>query len=659
MLRGLSPLPVFGFASFALLVICVAFLAWRGFGLPDTCTGGKHGKAPVATVPVAAAHTIKLLFGTQTGTAERFAKELMVALSTKFGTSIMIISQDIEEYKWETALAADEAVVFLVATYGDGEPTDSAVDFFSWLGNLADDAAGGSGPDTVLQGLSYAVFGLGNKQYEHYAAAGKKLYKALASLGATALCRRGDGDDDDDIDADFESWTADFLQGLEESKLGYVAKGSSTDVAETLTRDTVPAYDVTVVSGSEIDTAAQIGGKGSGADHLHPYLAPLLTVRELHQKRSERSCLHAELDIRDSQITYSTGDHVGIMPENSPQTVKAAAAALGLSLDTIFSLSLPSANVDNLRTPFAGPISVKSALARHADVLAPVRRKSLEALAVFASDDKQAERLRFLASPAGRSEFQAWAVAPGRTLLETLQEFSSARPPLGAFFGSIVAPIQPRYYSISSSPAAHPGAVHVTCSVVRERKGTGRLHHGMASSWLGRLPKGGRIPMWVRRSAFKLPKSHDTPLVMIGPGTGLAPFRGFMQERSAAVGRGETLGPAALFFGCRKASQDFIYADELQSFRDANVTSLLSCAFSRDGPEKVYVQDHIKERSDEVWQLLQQGSLYVCGDAKAMARDVHSALVILVSQQRNCSEDGAEQWLKQLVEEGRYQRDVW
>lgn len=165
--------------------------------------------------------------------------------------------------------------------------------------------------------------------------------------------------------------------------------------------------------------------------------------------------------------------------------------------------------------------------------------------------------------------------------------------------------------------------------------------------------------MWVRRSAFKLPSSPQTPLIMIGPGAGLAPFRGFLQERDCVAKAGETLGPAMLFFGCRNAAHDYIYADELSAYREAGVISDLLCAFSRDGPKKIYVQDLIAQHSDEVWQLLQQGNLYVCGDAKAMARDVHSAIVALVARQRSCAEADAEQWLVQLADKGRYQRDVW
>jgi len=327
----------------------------------------------------------------------------------------------------------------------------------------------------------------------------------------------------------------------------------------------------------------------------------------------------------------------------------------------VFSLTLPSGNPQQLRPPLPGPISLRSALARHADVLAPVRRAALGALAAFASDPAQAERLRHLAAPEGKADFQAWAVAPGRTLLEAMQEFPSAKPPLGAFFGSVAERVQPRFYSISSSPKAHPGAVHITCSVVRERKGTGRLHLGVASTWLGRLPPGAEVPMWVRKSTFKLPASLESPIVMIGPGTGLAPFRGFLQERQAAKDRGQALGQAMLFFGCRKAKHDFIYEDELRAFQRSGALTSLSCAFSRDGAEKDYVQHRLAAQAEEVWTALHQGggSLYVCGDAKHMARDVHRALASIVSQQKGCSEADAESWLSQLADSGRYQRDVW
>lgn len=226
LLRGLPPLPIMavGSASVTLLVCCLVLLAWRLRSSPTSSLLGNASTAAGARISDSARPTVKILFGTQTGTAERFAKQLRSALVSKYGDNVTFMVQDVEEYDWKTALLTDKAVVFLMATYGDGEPTDSAADFYGWLDEVVEDAANDASDSPLLKDLSYAVFGLGNKQYEHYAAAGKKLHKALAALGAVPLCRCGDGDDDDDIDADFDSWVAHFLDTLDGCKLGLVAK---------------------------------------------------------------------------------------------------------------------------------------------------------------------------------------------------------------------------------------------------------------------------------------------------------------------------------------------------------------------------------------------------------------------------------------------------
>ena len=198
-----------------------------------------------------------------------------------------------------------------------------------------------------------------------------------------------------------------------------------------------------------------------------------------------------------------------------------------------------------------------------------------------------------------------------------MAHFKSVRPSLGVFFGSIASTLQPRYYSISSSPSLHRNTVHITCAVVDEPSPTGRRHRGVASTWLSNAAAGtSELPVFIRTSTFRLPKQPSDPVVMVGPGTGLAPFRGFLQERAAQKASGKALGPAFLFFGCRRKSEDYIYEEELaQYMRDGDLAALEE-AFSREGSEKVYVQHRLMDRAAEVWDLLKggRGVFYVCGD---------------------------------------------
>lgn len=242
-----------------------------------------------------------------------------------------------------------------------------------------------------------------------------------------------------------------------------------------------------------------------------------------------------------------------------------------------------------------------------------------------------------------------------------MQEFPSAKPSLGVFFGSIAPRLQPRFYSISSSSAKHPGSIHVTCAVVREVMPTGRVHEGVCSYWLKRAAVGTQVPIFVRRSSFKLPEDPQAAVLMVGPGTGLAPFRGFIQEREQLQLDHQELGPTVLYFGCRNRAHDFIYEAELRAAEEAGVLTELQVAFSREGPAKDYVQHHLERNADKVYTLLKKRNthLYLCGDAKHMAKDVHRAIVALVQQCGEMSGTQAEAFVKELSDTGRYLKDVW
>ena len=476
-------------------------------------------------------------------------------------------------------------------------------------------------------------------------------------LGGSAVVRLGMGDDDDDIDEDFDCWSADLFTALEGSPLLTVGSAAAA------TPSSVVAYLIEEASNAAL-SAVDVLQDGSGLNHAAPHLATITAVRELHTAASDRSCIHIEVDISGCSAAYEAGDHVAVFAENSPEVVAAAGKALGLSLDTCFTMQLPtSAAAAGLPEPPAGPVTLRSALSRYADLLSAPSKAALAALAVFATDEAEGARLRELASIEGRDAYHTYISAAKRSLLEVLQDFPSARPSLGAFFGSITPHLQPRYYSISSSPAAHPRSVHITCAVVTEVMPTGRLHKGVASSWLAAATPGTKVPIFLRRSTFKLPRNPLTPVIMVGPGTGFAPFRGFIQERAALAARGTTLGDGVLYFGCRRGDQDFIYKDELDSAVSSGALSALNVALSRQTAVKDYVQHHMAKQSAAVWRLLSplggQGYIYVCGDAKRMAKDVHAALVEVAVQGLGGDVAAGEAAVKALADSGRYQKDVW
>eukprot|EP00850_Spirogloea_muscicola_P023098 SM000328S12468 [mRNA] locus=s328:29827:33946:- [translate_table: standard] len=581
----------------------------------------------------------------------------------RYGKRVAVRVSDLEEYaddedRLEEKLSTECAAVFLTATYGDGEPTDDAARFYKWL--LAKVESVGGGTMQLLAGLSYAVFGLGNRQYEHFNAIGKAVDQSLCALGGQRLVELGLGDDDQCIEDDFTAWRESVWPALDQ--LFQLAQYASQPLT---TKAAALSYTVEIHEKGMPAMDEHVNGVLPYDAHHH-FWAPVLEVRELHASKSERSCVHVDLDLSGSGIRYNPGDHVAIHAENSVEVVEAAAACLGVSLETTFTLSAPEGS-DLLQAPSAGPCTLRTALSRHCDLLTPPRKAALVALAEYATDAAEAQRLLHLASPAGKEEYSLWVMNAQRSLLEVLQAFPSAVPPLGVFFASICPRLPPRFYSISSSAREDVSRLSVTCAVVKATTPTGRIHRGVCSTWLQEaIPQrtssigSTRVPIFVRTSVFRLPPSPEVPIIMIGPGTGIAPFRGFLQERAALKREGAKLGPALLFYGCRRRDEDYLYQEELTSYLKEGVIGSLHVAFSREEASKIYVQNHLKAEAKHVWTLVMEGGhIYVCGDAKGMARDVHSALLTIAANQECISSREAEKRIQQLQHEGRYLRDVW
>ncbi|XP_064461288.1 NADPH--cytochrome P450 reductase-like [Ornithodoros turicata] len=595
---------------------------------------------------------IVVFYGSQTGTAEEFAARLAKE-ANRFGLKAMVA--DPEECDMEDLVKLAEIensiAVFCMATYGEGDPTDNAQDFYQWLQD-------GS---VELKGVNYAVFGLGNITYEHYNAMGKYVDKRLHGLGASRVYELGLGDDDANIEEDFVTWKEHFWNAVcENFHLEMSGEDINLRQYQLIVHTDLPEEKI---FHGEISRLNSYSIQKIPFDIKNPYLAPVRVNRELY--KGSRSCMHLEISITGSKIRYDAGDHVAVYPMNDVAVVEKMGKMLQVDLDTVITLK----NLDedsSKKHPFPCPCSYRTALLYYVDVKTPPRKHILKEISEYATDEEEKKKLRLMSSSSdeGKALYKHWVLEGCRSVAHILEDMPSLRPPLDLLL-EMMPRLQARYYSISSSPKVYPESIHITAVKVEYETPTGRVNHGVATGWMAsKRPDNGTqpvLPVFVRRSQFKLPSRPHVPIVMVGPGTGLAPFRGFIQERDFLRQEGKPVGETVLYFGCRKEQEDYLYREELERYLANGTLTKLYLAFSRDQPHKVYVTHLLRQNKEEVWDLIgnKNGHFYICGDARNMARDVHEILLEIFCENGNMSKEEAEAYLKRMESQRRYSADVW
>lgn len=607
-----------------------------------------------------------IYFGSQTGTAEAYAQIVAAeGLGHGFNTEVV----DLEEFSAKVMLAKGKAV-FIMATYGRGDATDNAHFFYNWVSN-----ENGSLPDDYLNALSFCVFGLGNAQYEHYNFVGRTTDKNLNKIGGQRMHVYGEGDDNSYLEEDFEAWKEGLWKAMV-VKFGGKVHADGVDKAAAIS---IP-FSVKMISKDEAATicpTAESEAACSTRFHWHAVDAVAVANRELRANGGAfGSTRHIEIDLGGTGATYHTADNLAVLPLNDAVVVDRLCAQLSYDPESYFTLEHDASH----KPVFPTPCTVRDALSRFMDIMSVPRRCLLEQLVPYIVDPAEWEIMHRLSSKEGREEYHRVVDEPGWTLAGLiLERFSSLKIPLQHFL-HIVPNLHPRYYTISSSSAVSPSRVHITVAVLEQEKSEGKVYHGVCSTFLSKLVRPsingemGRLSVhkmtgasgqeslcriFVRASTFRLPVDPAIPIIMIGPGTGVAPMRALLQERVWQKSQGQKVGYNWLYFGCRRRDEDFIYRDELEAYEADGTLDRLRMAFSREKASKVYVQHLLRQDAAELWELFRERAyVYVCG-ATHMGTEVRSELARIVQDEGSISSEKAEEFLHSLRTDGRYVEELW
>ncbi|MFI8624535.1 assimilatory sulfite reductase (NADPH) flavoprotein subunit [Bacillus altitudinis] len=559
------------------------------------------GSEAVTPAPSAAASAqpvskdVTVLYGSQTGNSEGLAKKTAQHLEEK---GFQVTLSSMSDFKPNNLKKINNLLV-IVSTHGEGDPPDNALSFHEYV-------HGRRAPK--LDHLSFSVLSLGDSSYEFFCQTGKEFDERFEELGGTRLFDRVD------CDLDYDEPFSEWLQG--------VASSLSEGEAASLPQESAGANNQAV----------------SEYSRTNPFNAEVLENINLNGRGSNKETRHLELSLEGSGLVYEPGDSLGIYPTNDPALVDELIQTCGWNEEEAVTVHK---NGDTL--------PLKEALTSHFEITV-LTKPLLQKIAALT----KSESLHALLEEGNEEKLKEYIA--GRDLVDAARDFGPFEG-TAADFTSILRKIPARLYSIASSLKANDEEVHLTIGAVRY-DAHGRERQGVCSILCAeRLQPGDTLPVYIQHNQnFKLPQDPDTPIIMVGPGTGIAPFRSFMQEREEMGANGKSW----LFFGDQHFVTDFLYQTEWQKWLKDGVLTKMDVAFSRDTEEKVYVQHQMKKQSKELFEWLEQGAyVYICGDEKHMAHDVHNTLLSIIQEEGAMSKEKAESYLANLQQQKRYQRDVY
>ncbi|CAL1273527.1 unnamed protein product [Larinioides sclopetarius] len=577
---------------------------------------------------------VLIVFGTQTGNSEDVADRIGRYL-TRMHIKAQVI--DLNDYT-VTNLVNESLVIFVCSTTGNGEFPDNMKSFWKFLlrKNL---------PSNSLSHLKFCVFGLGDSSYEKFNVVSKKLNKRLLQLGAIEMLPLTLGDDQHELgyDAALDPWLLNLKKTIQ--SFFVVLDPPIPDDSPLPPRFRVEFCDQ-FLSTDEFYSTTYDRNKSF----------PLATLKRNERVTTDdhfQAVHNLEFEI-DSTIHYDPGDVAVIWPENPPEDVEDFLSLLSVPLDTNFILTSSDANVPLPKiNPY--PCTVRQCAISYFDILSVPRRSFFEVFHHFSQDELEKEKLVEFTTAAGQEELYDYCNRPRRTILEVLKDFPHTTPhvPFGYLFDMIPS-IRPRSFSIASALKAHPQEFHLLVAVVQYKTRLRKPRQGLCSNWLAKLKPGAIIPFSIKKGSITLTETN-VPIIMIGPGTGCAPFKAFTEDRAV-----DGISDNYLFFGCRYKAKDFLFSETWAELCEKKMLTIFT-AFSRDQDDKIYVQHRIAENGPLVWDLIQnkKSVIYVAGNAKQMPQGVKDAFIEIIKKEGNLTEEECLKYLQTLEHMKRYQIETW
>lgn len=590
---------------------------------------------------------IVILYGSETGTAQDMAEQIWRD-AKRIGASCSVMSMD--EYD-VTNLIYEDLVIFVVATAGQGDQPTNMKKFWRFLlrKNL---------PANSLQNLRYGVLGLGDSSYQKYNFAAKKLNRRLAQLGGNEILTIGLADDQHDlgIDAVTVPWTNQLWEKMS-SLLGIAPRIPISNEKNIITK-----FDVDVL-GDRCNSVNSGGANDVCKDIYRHELCindAVKVGRVLENTRT--SALDHFQDVRllkfhVEDVNYSPGDVVYLRPKNSAEKVKQFFEVLKNNNVNLDRGTVIGVNASEIRVPdvLRQKLTLEQVAEQYWDLNYKPRRYTMEILSLITENELEKEKLNEFTTPNGQEELYNYVNRPRRNILEVLSDFPNATKKLNAkLLFEIMCPIKPRAFSIASSLKNTPNQIDILVAVVKYKTKLVEPRLGLCSNWLAGLKQGDETTLWVQRGTFSL--DYSKPAILIGPGTGVAPFRAFLLEKVSVQ---PDLSDCLLFFGCRNELKDYHCRGEFELLIKYNSLRVF-CAFSRDQDHKIYVQNKIREQGDTCWRFLENGAnIYLAGSSKNMPANVREEFVSLVKKYGRLTDEDAENYVSQLEKSGRYQTETW